>query len=104
MVIFPGLFLWLLVVLLRGYIFTDRDKERLRLWLGCGVEDDGTRMLFVAARRSLNRIANDAELLARVARRLQAEGRWEGRARLPGRLGELAREIEEQARIHSRRS
>ena len=39
-----------------------------------------------------------------VARELQAEGRWERRARLPGRLGALAREIEEQARILSRRS
>ena len=39
--------------------------------------------------------ARDVGLLARVARRLQAEGRWEGRASLPGKLGELAREIEE---------
>jgi len=83
---------------LRSYLFTDRDRERIRAWLESGVEDDGTRMLFVAVRRSLNRIANDAGLLARVARRLQAEGRWMGRARLPGRLGELAREIEGYAR------
>jgi len=48
------------------------------------VEEDGTRMLFVAVRRNLGRIAVDA--------------------RLPGRLGALAREIEEQARILSRRS
>jgi hypothetical protein len=68
------------------------------------VEEDGTRMLFVAVRRNLGRIAVDARLRADVARRLQAEGRWEGRARLPGRLGALAREIEEQARILSRRS
>jgi len=39
-----------------------------------------------------------------VARRLRAEGRWMGRARLPGRLGEIAREIEGKARIHGRRS
>ena len=59
------------------------------------MEDDGTRMLFVAERRNLNRIAVDAGLLADVAWRL----RDEGRARLPGRLGVLAREIEEKARI-----
>jgi hypothetical protein len=41
--------------------------------------------------------ARDVGLLARVARRLQAEGRWMGRARLPGRLGELAKEIEGKA-------
>jgi len=40
-------------------------------------------------------------LLARVARGLQAEGRWDGRARLPGMLGEIARELEGE--IHLRR-
>ena len=89
---------------MRGYVFTDRDRERLRAWLESGVENDGTRMLFVAVRRNLNRISGDVGLLVRVARRLQAEGRWEGRARLPGRLGEVAREIEEQVRLHDRRS
>ena len=69
----------LLAVGLRSYLFTDRDRERIRAWLESGVEDDGTGMLFVAVRRSLNRIAGDVGLLARVARRLQAEGR----ARLP---------------------
>jgi len=38
-----------------------------------------------------------------VARRLQAEGRWMGRARLPGRLGALARGIEEQTRLRGGR-
>jgi hypothetical protein len=47
---------------LRGYLFTDR--ERLRAWFESGVEDDGTRMLFVAVRRSLDRIAGDMDLLA----------------------------------------
>ena len=75
---------------LRGYIFTDRDRERL--WLGGGVEDDGARMLFVAVRRNLNRITGDVELLAEVARKLQEEGRWYGRARLPERLGVFTRE------------
>jgi len=103
-VYFLGLFLVRRWRGLRGYLFTDRDRERLRAWLESGVEDDGTRMLFVAVRRNLNRIAHDVGLLARVARGLQAEGRWDGRARLPGRLGELAREIEEQARLHGRKS
>jgi len=44
-------------------------------WLESGVEDGGTGMLFVAVRRGLNGIANDAGLLARVARRLRAEGK-----------------------------
>ena len=89
---------------MRGYLFTDRDRERLRAWLESGVEDDGTRMLFVAVRRNLDRITGDVGLLAAVARRLQEEGRWAGRARLPGRLGALARGIEEQTRLHGRRS
>ena len=60
---------------MRRYIFTDQDRERLRAWLESGVEDNGTRMLFVAVRRNLNRISGDVGLLARVARGLQAEGR-----------------------------
>ncbi len=89
---------------MRGYLFTDRDRERLRAWLESGVEDDGTRMLFVSVRRNLDRIVGDVGLLAGVARRLQAEGRWAGRSRLPGRLGELAREIEDKSSLHGRRS
>ena len=50
-----------------------------RAWLESGVEDDGTKMLFVAVRRSLSRIAVDAGLLAEVARRLQAEEAAGGR-------------------------
>jgi len=42
------------------------------------VEEDGTRMLFVAVRRNLGRIAVDARLRADVARRLQAEGSGRG--------------------------
>ena len=89
---------------MRGYLFTVRDRGRLRAWLESGVEDDGTRMLFVSVRRNLNRITGDVELLVAVARRLQAKGRWMGRARLPGRLGALARGIEEQTRQNRRRS
>ncbi len=89
---------------MRSYLFTDRDRERLRAWLESGEEDDGTRMVFVSVRRNLNRITGDVGLLAAVARRLQKEGRWHGRARLPGRLGVVAREIEGETRLRGRRS
>jgi hypothetical protein len=83
---------------LRGYIFTDRDRERLRAWLESGVEDAGTRMLFVGVRRGMGRISRDVELFVAVARRLRAEGRMMGRARLPGALGEMARRVERATR------
>jgi hypothetical protein len=60
-------------------IFADWDRERLRAWLESGVEDGGTGMLFVAVRRSLSRIANDAELLARRAQSgiwVDLENQW----------------------------
>jgi len=66
-------------------------------WLEFGVENGGTRMLFVAVRRSLGRIAVDMGLMVEVARRLRSLDRWEGRARLSGRLETLAREIDENA-------
>ncbi len=78
---------------MRGYLFTSRDRERLRAWLESGVEDDGTRMVFVSVRRNLNRITGDVGLLAAVARRLQAEGRWMGRARLPRELAKAVRRL-----------
>ncbi|MGD2200711.1 MAG: hypothetical protein PVJ38_03635 [Candidatus Bathyarchaeota archaeon] len=86
---------------MRGYLFTDRDRERLRAWLESGVEDVGTRMLFVGVRRSLDRITGDVGLLVQVARKLRAKGRWIGRARLPGKLGRLVKGVEEN--IHRRR-
>jgi len=60
--------------------------ERLRVRLESSVEDSGTRMLFVGVRRSLGGIAADVGLMVDVARRLRSLDRWEGRARLPGRL------------------
>jgi len=83
---------------LRGYLFTDRDRERLRAWLESGVEDDGTRMVFVSVRRNLGRITGDVGLLVAVARRLRAEGRMMGRARLPRELARAARRLEGEAR------
>ncbi len=88
---------------LRGYLFTDRDRGRLRAWLESGAEDDGTRMLFVSVRRNLNRITGDVGLLVAVARRLQAEGRWMGRARLPRDLARAVRRVEEGVRLRGKR-
>jgi hypothetical protein len=68
---------------LREYIFTDRDRVRLRAWLESRVEDAGTRMLFAGVRRSLGRIAADVGLMVDVARGLRSLDGWEGRARLP---------------------
>jgi len=70
----------------------------LRGWLESGVEDDGTRMVFVSVRRSLSRITNDVGLLVAVVRRLQAEGRLMGRARLPRELARVARRLEGEGR------
>ena len=83
---------------MRGYLFTGRDRERLRAWLESGAEDDGTRMVFVSVRRNLNRITGDVGLLAAVVRRLQAEGRWMGRARLPRDMAKVARRLEGERR------
>ncbi|MBK5191338.1 MAG: hypothetical protein JJE19_07590 [Methanosarcinales archaeon] len=82
-------------------MFTDRDRVRLRAWLESGVEDDGTRMLFVSVRRNLNRITGDVELLVAVARRLR-EGRMMGRARLPRDLARTVRRLEEGVRLRGR--
>lgn len=87
-----------------GYLFTDRDRERLRAWLESGVEDDGMRMIFVGVRRGMDRIANDVELFVAVARRLSAEGRMTGRARLPGGFGEAVRGVEAGVRGRRGRS
>ena len=87
---------------MRSYLFTDRDRERLRAWLESGAEDDGTRMLFVSVRRNLNRITGDVGLLVAVARRLQREGRWMGRARLPRDLAGAVRRLEKGVRLRGR--
>ena len=83
---------------------TYQERDRLREWLESGVEDGGTGMLFVAVRRSLNGIVDDAGLLTRVARRLQAEGRWMGRARLPRDLERAAMRLEEEIRLRKERT
>jgi hypothetical protein len=55
-------------------------------------------MIFVGVRRGMDRIAGDVKLLVAVARRLSAEGRLMGRARLSGGLGEAVRGVEEGIR------
>ena len=74
----------------------------MRAWLESGAEDDGTRMLFVSVRRNLNRITGDVGLLVAVARRLQREDRWMGRARLPRDLARAVRRVEEGVRLRGR--
>ena len=51
-------------------------------------------MLFVSVRRGLGRFTGDVELLVAVARKFQEEGRWQGRARLPGDLGRVVKRLE----------
>jgi hypothetical protein len=80
---------------LRGYLFTDRDQERLRAWLESRVEDDGTRMIYVGVRRNLVRITDDVRLLSAVSRRLREEDRWQGRVRLPASLARVARRLDD---------
>ena len=43
------------------------------------MKDDRTRMLFVTVRRNLSRIVGGVDLMVRVVRRLQEEGRFHGR-------------------------
>ncbi len=78
------------------------NMERLGAWSESGVEDDGTRMVFVSVRRNLNRITGDVGLLAAVARRLQKEDRWMGRARLPRDLGRAVRSLEKGVRLRGK--
>jgi len=64
---------------MRGYIFTDRERELLEGWLESGVETPTLRVLFHQMRRSTRRLISDLRLFVRVARRLRALGRWAGR-------------------------
>ena len=77
---------------MRGYIFTDRERELLEEWLESGVETPTLRVLFHQMRRSTRRLISDLRLFVRVARRLRALGRWAGR---PSRveLERLLREV-----------
>ena len=76
---------------MRGYIFSDVERRRLRLWLESGVEGKETRRLFVGVRRNLCRLTGDVGLLVAVCVRLRGEGRMAGRGRLPGGFGRRSR-------------
>ena len=78
---------------MRGFIFTERERERLREWLCCGVEDQGTRALFVAVRRNVPVLRGDLELLLRVVVELRRRGRWRGRV-VGGVFGCACRRVE----------
>ena len=68
---------------MRSYIFTDNEVRRLKRWLETDEEDDTTRQIFVQVRRNLNSLTDQVQLLTLVARKLRAQGRMAGRARLP---------------------
>ena len=57
---------------MRGYIFTDNERRRLRKWLETGEEDTTTRSIFVNIRRNLNMITDDVGLLMDVAKMLRS--------------------------------
>jgi hypothetical protein len=72
---------------MRGYIFTDAERRRVREWLETGREDGSTRRIFSITRRNLDRLTNDMSLLTAMCRRLSDEGRMAGRGRLPAGFG-----------------
>ena len=78
---------------LRKYIFTDRDRERLRRWLETGEEDDSTRNLFVNIRRELPRLNSDLDLLLRTAKKLRLKGRFDIRMTLPPEMSRIAKKV-----------
>ena len=83
---------------MRSYIFTDADRRRLNAWLKEGVEDDATRMLFVLARRDVQRLRTDVALLSEVINKLRADGRWVRRTTLPRKLSKGIKAAMDQAK------
>jgi len=75
----------------RGYIFSDMERRRLRRWLESGEGCAETRRVFVQVRRNLDRLTGDVELLVAVCVRLRGEGRMAGRGRLPDGFGRRSR-------------
>lgn len=63
-------------------LFTDRDLERLRTRLESGVEDDGTRMLFVRGEEKPEQDLCGLGVSGDVG---EGTAGREGRTRLPGR-------------------
>lgn len=64
---------------MRSYLFTDRERGSLILWLGSGEENQTLRDLFTKIRVNMTSIREDLELMNRVMRRLQKERRFHGR-------------------------
>ncbi len=83
---------------MRSYIFTEADRRRLNAWLKDGVEDDATRMLFVLARRDVNRLRADVALLSEVIKKLSADGRWVRRTTLPRKISRGIQAAMDQAK------
>jgi hypothetical protein len=83
---------------MRSYIFTEADRRRLNAWLKDGIEDDATRMLFVLARRDVNRLRADVALLSEVIKKLSADGRWVRRATLPRKISRGIQAAMDQAK------
>jgi hypothetical protein len=67
---------------LKVSLFTDRDLERLRTRLESGVEDDGTRMLFVRGEEKPEQDLCGLGVSGDVG---EGTAGREGRTRLPGR-------------------
>lgn len=63
---------------MRGFVFTERERGLLRLWLDEGVESGETRKLFVLVRRNVPGLREDLGLLLEVAVELRRRGRWRG--------------------------
>ncbi len=83
---------------MRSYIFTKSERRRLLAWLKEDVEDDTTRMIFVAIRRNFDSIKVDLELLTLVTHKLVGKGRYMRRVRLPGDISSRYRDLMKRAR------
>jgi hypothetical protein len=83
---------------MRSYIFTKSERDRLISWLKDDVEDDATRMIFVAVRRDTRSLKVDIELLSLVLEKLKTEGRWMRRSRLPNDVTKRLRVAMDEAK------
>jgi hypothetical protein len=87
---------------MRGYIFTENERRRLKKWLETEEEDITTRMLFVQVRRNLNQLRRDLTLLSKVAKELSRQDRFAGRAALPDRLRSVSQRVEFESNLRRR--
>ena len=61
---------------MRGHIFTDKERRRLKRWLETGDENGMTRKLFYQIRQNTMVLVRDVELLLKVRKELKRSGRW----------------------------